>query len=94
MLTLFISVGCTRLKERSLFASRGDGEEALGEETRHVEEEAAHQSQPVVAREEVAPSAAGEEAAAGQGGSRVSGQKEENHRLLPLHKNNLYQLQI
>jgi len=68
VLTLFISVGCTRLKERSLFASRGDGEEALGEETRHVEEEAAHQSQPVVAREEVTSLAA-----ACRGGSCVSG---------------------
>jgi len=56
--------------------------------------EAAYQSPPIVAREEVVPSAAGEEAAAGQGGSHVSGQKQENYRLLPLHNNNLYQLQI
>jgi len=68
VLTLFISVGCMRLKERSLFASCGDGQEALGEETEHVEEEAAHQSQPVVAREEVVPLAATR-----RGGSCMSG---------------------
>ena len=68
MLTLFISVGCMRLKERSLFASRRDGQEALGEETQRVEEEAAHQSQPIIAREEVASLAA-----ACRGGSCVSG---------------------